>query len=226
VPRLLRGARSEQLPPPLRHVGLDRTASGLRHRHPSLLPPLARHAHPRGPHVDVVYVQGAQLRHPEPRSVEELEGRAVPLPHRLVGRGQLAQRCGVGRAHHLRQRPLWRRDRNVLGGIRSDEAVRDGPVEHRPDRADLSRDRAPRQPPAVEKRDVSPQLQPIDSRESLDAPATEPLGELLQIPPVRGEGMGREITLGLAGAQERTPHFSHSSHTARMVAGPRRVNDR
>src|SRR2546425_242590 len=76
-PEITRRRRAPLAAPP--EVAVGRARRPVPEGNDPLLPPFAQHAHGLPGPVHVIHVQAGQLRHAQPRRVQELEDRHVPL---------------------------------------------------------------------------------------------------------------------------------------------------
>src|SRR5262249_41943514 len=98
-------------------IALERPERGTPHRHDALLAPLAEDAHRTALDVEAFPVESRELRHPQPRRVEQLEDGAIaPCEQRVVAR-HAEEPVDVVEAQVRGQRPAHLRRRDAGGGV-------------------------------------------------------------------------------------------------------------
>ena len=160
------------------------------HRDPAVLPSLA----PSDPdevlvEVEVGPVERAQLAHPQPGAVQDLEDRAIPDR----GTGLVVEELlGLGRRHEPRQVAPDLRRLEIVGDGGRDLADLHHPAVERPDRGDVSGQRRGRPVPAGLEQE----------RAQVDLPRVHE-GPAADAQPILEPGQGPIV--GATGVRARTP---------------------
>ena len=145
-------------------------------RHPALLVALAQHGHGAAPQVDVAPVEPAELRHPQPGGVEQLEhGEVAPVQGGLGADVEQGGHLALG--EHPGQAPAARGRAQGAGRVGAEATLPHQPGEVAAQRRRLAGDGGPGELPRPEGGQVAAQVHAVDARGALDAAAGHPLGE-------------------------------------------------
>ena len=189
---------------------------GIVHRHPPLLPALPEDGDRPAAQVDVAAVEAAELRHPQPGRVEELEDGHVTPVHGGVSR-HVEQRGHFAAGEHAGQTPSPGRRTQRAGRVGLEATLPDQPGEVAAQRSRLAGDGGPGQLPRPERGQVAPQVQAIDARRALDVAAGHPFGECGDVGHVGLAGRRRP-----ASQPSRKPRQIPRSRHEATVPPPRR----
>ncbi len=168
-------------------------------QHLALLGALARHRDHQAGEVHVGDVQSAQLGHPQPTPVEQLQHGVVPPVHRRRRRGilpghRLQQLVQLSVAEDPGQPRVGRRGRQPEGRVRGQKAPLGAPLEVRAERGGRPGDRGLGVAAGGQIRQVPSERDPIDVGRPLGTATACPFGESLDVRGVGPHRRRREAT--------------------------------
>ena len=167
-----------------------RLGAAVVEEHLALFGALAGHRDHPPVEVHVADVEAAQLGHPQPAAVEQLEHGVVPAidlgrgPGNGVGR-RLQQLVQLGVAEDPGQAGVGSRRRQAGRRVGVDQAPLRAPLEVRPERGRRPGDGGPRVPAGGQEGEIPAQEDPVDVTGALGPAPAGPLGEPLGVRRVR-----------------------------------------